>query len=164
MSGAGQDSVIEECESPYSAPVVLVPKTDGSVRLCVNYQALNEVTISDKYPLPRIDDLLHTAEQTPFMKSGYHQISVRPMDRDKTAFICPFGIYRYNRMPFGLKNAPSTFQRLVDRFRSGLPGVTILAYLDDLIILSESFEKHLQDLDMVFQRLEMYKLRLNRAK
>ncbi|KAG5871433.1 hypothetical protein JTB14_002244 [Gonioctena quinquepunctata] len=67
-------------------------------------------------------------------------------------------------MPFGLKNAPSTFQRLVDRFRSGLPGVTILAYLDDLIILSESLEKHLQDLDMVFQRLEMYKLRLNRAK
>ncbi|KAG5880464.1 hypothetical protein JTB14_000569 [Gonioctena quinquepunctata] len=67
-------------------------------------------------------------------------------------------------MPFGLKNAPSTFQRLVDRFRSGLPGVSILAYLDDLLILSESFEKHLQDLDMVFQRLEMYKLRLNRAK
>ncbi|KAG5870461.1 hypothetical protein JTB14_032743 [Gonioctena quinquepunctata] len=142
--------------------LVLVPKPDGSIRLCVNYQALNGVTISDKYPLPRIDDLLHTAKQTPFMttldmKSGYHQISVRPMDRDKTAFICPFGIYRYNGMPFGLENAPSIFQRLVDRFISGLPGVTILAYLDDLIILSESFEKHLQ-------RSEMYKLRLNRAK
>lgn len=156
------DGVIEECESPYSAPVVLVPKPDGSIRLCVNYQGLNEVTISDKYPLPRIDDLLHTAKQTTYMttldlKSGYHQVSVRESDRDKTAFICPFGIFRFRRMPVGMKNAPSTFQRLIDRFRAGLQDLTILAYLDDLILLSRSFQEHLADLRKVFDRLKVRK-------
>lgn len=73
------------------------------------------------------------------LKAGYHQISVRPIDRDKTAFICPLGTFRYTRKPFGLRNAPSTFQRLIDRFRAGLPDVSIPAYLNDLIILSDSF-------------------------
>lgn len=164
-----QEDIIEECESPYAAPVVLVPKPNGSIRLCVNYQSLNEITVSDKYPLPRIDDLLHSAKQSAYMstldlRAGYHQISVRPSDRDKTAFICPFGTYRWKRMPFGLKNSPSTFMRLIDRFRAGLQDVSILAYLDDLIIISQSFKEHLEDLRKVFDRLLMFKLRLNRDK
>lgn len=160
---------IEECESAYSSPVVLVPKKNGETRLCVDYQRLNAITQPDRYPLPRLDDLLHKAKQTPFMttldlKSGYHQISVRPADRDKTAFITPFGLFRYNVMPFGLRNAPSTFQRMIDRFRSGLQQLTILAYLDDLIILSETFNEHLQALQLVFERLKLFKLHLNRTK
>lgn len=164
-----QDDVIEECESPWTSNVVLVPKKDGQVRLCVDYRPLNAVTIADKYPMPRIDELLHSAKQTKYMttldlRAGYYQVRVRDVDRDKTAFTTPFGIYRFKRMSFGLKNAPSTFQRLIDRFRAGVIGVTIFAYLDDLIILSETFDKHLTDLETVFQRLELFKLRVNREK
>lgn len=164
-----ENGTIEECESPYAAPVVLVPKKDGGIRLTVDYRRLNAITRADRYPLPRIDDLLHDAKKTKYMttldlKSGYHQISVRPSDRDKTGFVTPFGTFRYTRMPFGLVTAPSTFQRLMDRFKSGLTDVALLVYLDDLIVLSSSFSEHLSDLRQVFARLNLFKLKLNRAK
>jgi hypothetical protein len=163
------NGTIEECESPYSAPVVLVPKPNGQVRLCVDYRKLNSITKTDKYPLPRMDDLLHEAKHTPYMstidlRSGYHQIEVNPSDRDKTAFVCPFGTFRYCRMPFGLKNAPATFQRLIDNFRNSLKDVLVLSYLDDIIILSETFEKHLDDLGNVLSKLREFKLHANREK
>lgn len=161
--------VIEECESPWAAPVVLVPKPNGDVRLCVDYRRLNEVTVKDKYPMPRMEDLLHTAKNTKYMttldlRSGYHQVPVRECDREKTAFISPTGMYRFKRMPFGLANAPATFQRLINQFKAGLGDVTILAYLDDIIILSDSFEKHLSDLQKTFDRLRIFCLRINREK
>lgn len=163
-----ENDIIEECESPWAAPVVMVNKPDGSTRICIDYQQLNRVTISDKYPMPRIDDLLHGSTQTKFMstidlQAGYWQIAVAEEDRDKTAFITPFGLFRFKRMPFGLKNAPAVFQRLIDKFKTGL-NVTILAYLDDLLILSDSFESHLKDLKIVFDRLKHFKLRANRKK
>ncbi|GFT71354.1 hypothetical protein TNCV_2526441 [Trichonephila clavipes] len=152
-------NIIEECESPYAAPVVLVPKSNGTVRLCIDYRKLNTITIPDKYPLPLMEVLLHDAKSTAFMstldlKSGYHQVEVNPADQDKTAFVCPFGTFRYKRMPFGLRNAPATFQRLMDQFRNGLPNVNILVYLDDIVVLSETFEQHIEDLRMVFDRLK----------
>lgn len=163
------NGVIEECESPYAAPVVLIPKPNGSVRLCIDYRKLNSKTVADTYPLPRMDDLLHEARPTPFMstidlRSGYHQVKMHSADRDKTAFVCPFGTYRFLRMPFGLKNAPATFQRLIDKFRSGLGETLILSYLDDIIVLSDTFEKHITDLEAVFQRLALFKLNANREK
>ncbi|GFY35259.1 retrovirus-related Pol polyprotein from transposon 297 [Trichonephila clavipes] len=146
-------NIIEECESPYAAPVVLVPKSNGTVRLCIDYRKLNAITIPDKYPLPLMDVLLHDAKSTAFMstldlKYGYHQVEVNSADQDKTAFVCPFGTFRYKRMPFGLRNAPATFQRLMDQFRNGLPNVNILVYLDDIVVLSETFEQHIEDLRM----------------
>ncbi|GFU80768.1 retrovirus-related Pol polyprotein from transposon 297 [Trichonephila clavipes] len=137
-------NIIEECESPYAAPVVLVPKSNGTVRLCIDYRKLNAITIPEKYPLSLMDVLLHDAKSIAFMstldlKSGYHQVEVNPADQDKTAFVCPFGTFRYKRMPFGLRNAPATFQRLMDQFRNGLPNVNILVYLDDIVVLSETF-------------------------
>ncbi|GFX93527.1 retrovirus-related Pol polyprotein from transposon 297 [Trichonephila clavipes] len=116
-----RQNVIEECESPYTTPVVLVPKPNGKVRLCVDYRKLNSVTKVDAYPLPRMDDLLNEATPTSFMstidlQSGCHQVKVADVDLDKSAFVCPFGTYRYLRMPFGLRNAPATFQRLIDKF------------------------------------------------
>lgn len=163
--------VIEECDSPWAANVVLVTKKDGGVRLCVDYRKLNAVTEPDRYPLPRIEDVLHAAKNTSFMttcdlRSGYFQIAVEPEDRDKTAFVSPLGCHRFKRMPMGLRNSGATFQRLMDRFKSGkeLANVSLLAYLDDIIILSESFPKHLEDLNAVFDRLEMYNLRINREK
>ncbi|GBM35753.1 Retrovirus-related Pol polyprotein from transposon 17.6 [Araneus ventricosus] len=163
------DGIIEECESPYASPVVLVPKPNGSMRLCVDFRKLNATTIADTYPLPRMDDLLTEAESTAYMstldlKSGYHQIKVHEADQDKTAFICPFGTYKYLRMPFGLRNAPATFQRLIDRFRAGLKNVFALSYLDDIIILSETFDQHINDLQIVFERLSLFKLHANREK
>lgn len=164
-----ENGTIEECDSPYAAPVVLVPKKDDGIRLTVDYRKLNAVTRPCKYPLPRIDDLLHEAKKTNYMttldlKSGYHQVNVKASDRDKTSFITPFGTYRYIRMPFGLSTAPSTFQKLMDRFKSGIPEVLLLAYLDDLIVISSSFEEHLADLQKVFKRLNTFKLKLNRKK
>lgn len=164
-----ENDIIEECESAWASPVVMVPKRDGSIRVCVDYRKLNAVTVPDRHPLPRIDDLLHAAKGTKYvttldLQSGYYQVEVAPEDRDKTCLITPFGTFRFKRMPFGLRNAPATFQRLINRFKSGIPEICILAYLDDIIVCSETFEKHVDDLDKVFQRLEKFKLRLNNQK
>lgn len=164
-----KEGVIEACASPWAAPVVLVPKPDGGTRVCIDYRRLNAITVSDAYPIPRIDDLLHEAKPTPFMstldlKSGYWQIKVRKEDQEKTAFITPFGIFQFKRMPFGLKNAPATFQRLIDRFKVSLENLKMLAYLDDLVIFSTSFEHHLSDLKDVFQRMREYNLTVNGKK
>ncbi|KAL0819596.1 hypothetical protein ABMA28_007685 [Loxostege sticticalis] len=162
--------IIEECESPWAANVVLVTKKDGGVRLCVDYRRLNAVTEPDRYPLPRLDDVLHAAKTSNFMstldlRSGYFQVSVAEEDRDKTAFISPLGTYRFKRMPMGLRNSGATFQRLMDRFKSNIRGgVSVLCYLDDLIVLSESYERHLEDLEAVFERLALFSLRINREK
>ncbi|GFW54662.1 retrovirus-related Pol polyprotein from transposon 412 [Trichonephila clavipes] len=99
------EGIIEECESPYASPVVLIPKPNGTFRLCIDYRKLNEITIADTYPLPRMDDLLHQAKLTPFMstldlRAGYHQVKVHVEDQDKTAFVCPFGTYRFLRIPY----------------------------------------------------------------
>lgn len=164
-----QEGVIVPCVSPWAAPVVLVPKPNNQIRVCVDYRRLNSITVPDSYPLPRIDDLLHEAKPTPFMttldlKSGYWQIKVRDADQDKTAFITPFGIFKFLRMPFGLRNAPSTFQRVIDQFRVSLGHVKILAYLDDLLIFSATFEGHMSDLKDVFQKLREYNFTVNREK
>ncbi|GFT27159.1 hypothetical protein TNCV_40201 [Trichonephila clavipes] len=113
-----EKNIIEECESAYGAPVVLIPKPNNKFRLCIYYRKLNHVTITDTYPLPRMDDLLQEAKHTAYIytidfKSGYHQVNVNPADRDKTAFVCPFGTYRFNRMPFGpsdLRMHPQPFR------------------------------------------------------
>ncbi|GFW04614.1 hypothetical protein TNCV_2226321 [Trichonephila clavipes] len=91
------EGIIEECESPYASPVVLIPKPNGTFRLCIDYRKLNEITVADTYPLPRMDDLLHQAKLTPFMftldlQAGYHQVKVHVEDQDKTAFVCPLAL------------------------------------------------------------------------
>ncbi|GFU30805.1 retrovirus-related Pol polyprotein from transposon 17.6 [Trichonephila clavipes] len=163
------EGIIEECESPYASPVVLIPKPNGTFRLSIDYRKLNEITVADTYPLPRMDDLLHQAKLTPFMstldlRAGYHQVKVHVEDQDKTAFVCPFGTYRFLRMPYGLRNAPATFQRLMNRFCNGLEDILALPYLDDIIVLSETFEKHMFDLKIIFERLLHFKLKANREK
>ncbi|GFX71521.1 hypothetical protein TNCV_2695091 [Trichonephila clavipes] len=111
-----EKDIIEKCESPYGAPVVLIPKPNNQFRLCIDYRKLNEVTVSDTYPLPRMDDLLQEAKHTAYistidLKSGYHQVNVNPADRDKTAFVCPFGTYRFKRgCPSDLRMHPQPFR------------------------------------------------------
>lgn len=151
--------VIHESSSSYASPIVLVRKTDGSLRLCVDYRKLNAKTRRDAFPLPRIDeslDALGGAEifSTIDLASGYHQVAVHEKDRHKTAFVTPFGLYEYCRMPFGLCNAPATFQRLMQSIMSDLVFHIALVYLDDLLVYSSTFTDHLERLETVFKRLK----------
>ncbi|XP_045474012.1 uncharacterized protein LOC123680256 [Harmonia axyridis] len=164
-----QEDLIEESDSPWASPVVMVPKPGGGTRICIDYRKVNAITRTDTYPLPRIDYLLketrgHTAITTLDLREGYWQIPIHPDDRDKTSFITPFGTYRFKRMPFGLKNASASFQRMIDPVRRSRPNLLVLAYLDDLVLLSVSTEQHITDMKELFQTLAKYNLRLNRDK
>lgn len=151
--------VIQESSSSYASPIVLVRKPDGSLRLCVDYRRLNSKTRRDAFPLPRIDESLDALSGAAFfstldLASGYHQVVMHEKDRDKTAFTTPFGLYEYLRMPFGLCNAPATFQRLMQATMSDLAFQIVLIYLDDLLVFSPTFQDHLVRLETVLKRLK----------
>ena len=161
--------VIEPSSSPWASPVVLVQKKDGSIRFCVDYRKLNQVTQKDAYPLPRIDmtlDALHGSQwfSTLDLVSGYWQVEVEEGDREKTAFCTTEGLYQFKVMPFGLCNAPASFQRLMDLVLTGIQWSQCLVYLDDIIILGRSFDEHIRNLDTVFKRLREGGLRLKPSK
>uniref|UniRef100_A0A8C2GGE5 Gypsy retrotransposon integrase-like protein 1 n=2 Tax=Cyprinus carpio TaxID=7962 RepID=A0A8C2GGE5_CYPCA len=158
ISGLLRKGVIQESSSSFASPIVLVRKADGSLRLCVDYRRLNSKTKRDAFPLPRIDeslDALGGAQvfSTIDLASGYHQVAVHEKDRPKTAFTTPFGLYEFRRMPFGLCNAPATFQRLMQAIMSDLVFQIVLIYLDDLLVYSSTFHEHLVRLETVFKRL-----------
>ena len=151
--------VIQESTSAYASPIVLVRKSDGSLRLCVDYRRLNAKTRRDAFPLPRIEecfDALHGARffSSIDLASGYHQVAVHENDQHKTAFTTPFGLYEYSRLPFGVCNGPATFQRLMQVTMNDLVFQTMLVYLDDILVYSETFEDHLLRLEKVLQRLK----------
>ncbi|KAK3526080.1 hypothetical protein QTP70_014642 [Hemibagrus guttatus] len=157
--GLLRKGVIQESSSSYASPIVLVRKADGNLRLCVDYRRLNSKTKRDAFPLPRIDeslDALGGAQVflTIDLASGYHQVAVHEKDRYKTAFTMPFGLYEYRRMPFGLCNAPATFQRLMQAIMSDFVFQIVLVYLDDLLVYSSTFHKHLVWLETVFRKLK----------
>jgi len=150
--------VIEPSSAEWAFPVVLVPKPDGTMRFCVDYRQLNEVTVRDVYPLPRMDDCIDfrgdaKVFSTLDCNSGYWQIPVGEEDPDKTTFVCHEGAYRYIRLPFGLSNAPATFQRAIDMILGGLKWKSCLVYLDDIIVFSQSAGEHVEHLREVFAAL-----------
>ena len=162
--------VIRPSNSPWTSPVVMVRKKDGSLRFYVDFRQLNAVTVKDAHPLPRIDDLLdalHGAKwfSTLDLKSGYWQVPIAEQDKEKTAFRTSSGqLFEFNQVPFGLCNAPATFSRLMDRVLAGLHWETCLFYLDDIIVFSSTWEDHLARLREVFERLRHAKLKLGPAK
>jgi len=166
-----QDSGIIEPRigSEWVSNIVLVRKKDGALRYCIDYRGLNAVTTKANYPLPRIDachDSLggNTYFSSLDMRSGYWQVPLRGEDIDKTCFVTRRGIYGFWVLPFGLCNAPSTYQRLVDMALAGLTWEICLAYLDDLIIFSRTFDQHMERLQKVFDRLVQAGLKLKPSK
>ena len=144
--------------SPFGAPVLLVKKKDGSMRMCVDYRALNDITIKNNFPIPRVDDLhdrLATARY--FTKldlySGYHQIPIRRGDEHKTAFTSRYGTYEFLVMPFGLTNAPSTFQTAMHALLYKWLDDFVIVYLDDILIYSPTIEKHYDHVNLVITAL-----------
>ena len=164
-----ENEVVQPSSSPWASPIVLVRKKDNSFRFCVDYRKLNNVTHKDAYPLPRIDDTLSTLSGSKWFStidllSGYWQVDVAEEDRPKTAFCTTEGLFEFKAMPFGLCNAPATFQRLMDLVLAGLQWSQCLVYLDDVIIIGHTFSEHLANLSLVFQRLRAAGLKLQPKK
>ena len=153
--------------SPWASPCILVPKPNGQVRLCTDYRKLNNVTIKDSYPLPRIDDIIDAVGKAKFltqidMLKGYYQIPLTKKAKLISAFVTPFGLFEYTRLPFGLCNAPATFQRVINTNIQDLDGT--YAYLDDILIVSDTWEEHLRRLCALLARLKKIGLTINLAK
>lgn len=161
--------IIEPSNSAWSAPVVLVKKRDGTDRFCVDYRKLNAVTRKDSYPLPRTDDVLDALHGAQYftsldLMSGYHQVKMEEDSRDKTAFVTHSGLFQFLVLPFGLCNAPSTFQRLIECMLRGLNWKICLLYLDDIIIFSKTFQEHIEHIKLVFGRLRAANVKLKPSK
>lgn len=161
--------VLRESRSPWASPAVIVMKKDGSVRFCCDYRRLNQVTCKDAYPLPRVEESLDALGKarlfsTLDLTSGYFQVAMDEADRAKTAVTTPFGLFEWSRMPFGLCNAPATFQRLMGVVLGDLAFEVLLIYLDDVIVFSNDFDTHCERLELVFNRLRQHGLKLKPSK
>jgi transposase InsO family protein len=161
-----QSKIIRPSRSPWASNMVLARKKNGELRLCVDFRPLNNRTITDAYALPRIEEILDTLGGAKYfsildLKSGYHQVEVQEEHKERTAFTAgPLGFFEYNRMPFGLKNAPATFQRLMEDCLGDLKYNICCVYLDDIIVYSSTIDSHLTRLEQVFNRLDEYGLKL----
>jgi transposase InsO family protein len=170
LKGLQKSGSIRPSSSPWSSEVVIVRKSSGQIRLCVDYRRLNSVTKKDAYAIPRIDEILDQLGGSKYftlldLRSGYHQVEVEETDKEKTAFrVGPLGFYEWNRMPFGLTNAPATFQRLMEIVLKGIHWKYCIVYLDDIIVFSNTLEEHVERLNLVFSKLEKAGLKLNAEK
>ncbi|MCO5577142.1 hypothetical protein L7F22_051587 [Adiantum nelumboides] len=163
-----EKGLIQPSSSPFCSPVLLVLKKDGSWRMCIDYRALNKITIKNRFPIPRIDDILDRLQGSSCfsridLKSGYHQIRIAPGDVYKTAFQTTFGLFEFLVMPFGLTNAPATFNRMMDRiFREYR--LFVGTFFDDIIVFSKNEADHRDHLLQVFQALRHHKLVIDAKK
>ena len=161
---------ISEIKYPeWLANVVVVPKKGGKWRVCVDYTDLNEACPKDNFPLPRIDQIVDVSAEHGMLSfldafSGYHQIPMHSPDAEKTAFITSYGLLCYNVMPFGLKNAGATYQRLVNKMFRPLLGKTMEVYIDDMLVKSKERPDHAKHLQETFELLRVYGMKLNPSK
>jgi Reverse transcriptase (RNA-dependent DNA polymerase). len=159
--------VIERSQSAWSTPVVMVSRPNGAYRFCLDIRKINAVTRRDAYPLPQIHDILDRLRSARYistidLRSAYHQIPLEESSKEITAFTVPGrGLFHFKRMPFGLTNAPATFQRLLDRLIGSEMEPNVFAYLDDIIVVTETFADHLDWLRRVLRRIVEAGLEVN---
>jgi len=161
--------IIQPSSSEWASAPVLVRKKDGSVRYAIDYRKLNAKTIKDNYPLPLIAECLDSLQGSLWfhgldLAAGYWQVVLDPKDAHKTAFVTKYGLFEYNRMPFGLCNAPATFQRVMHLVLRGLGWKQVLVYLDDVVVLGSSFKESLLNLKTTLQRFRKHTLKLKPKK
>ena len=164
-----QYGIIRPSRSPFHSPLVPVVKKDGKIRLCVDFRNLNNNIVSDSYPLPNINNILHNlGKGTIFtcldLKQGYHQIPLTEESKALTAFIAPGGLFEYNVMPMGLKDSPSAFSRIISQVLVGLTGNNTHVYMDDIIIQGKNLQDHVSNLEKVLSRLQEARLTLKLSK
>ena len=145
--------------SPYGAPILFAEKKGGGgLRMCIDYRSLNSNTITDSWPLPRIDEMLARLHGAKYfskldLRDGYHQVAIKESDRFKTAFTCRYGTFEFNVMMFGFKNAPAHFQRSMNLLLADLLDVCVLVYMDDILIFSKTADEHCAHVRQVFHWL-----------
>ena len=144
--------------SPWGAPVLFIKKKDGTLRLCIDYRQLNKLTVKNKYPLPRIDDLFDQLKGASIfskinLRSGYHQVKIKDTDVHKTAFRTRYGHYEFLIMSFGLTNAPTTFMDLMNRVFQPYVDQFIIVFIDDILVYSKDRENHYTHLRVVLETL-----------
>ena len=164
-----EQGIIRQSKSPFASPIVVVKKKDGSLRLCIDYRLLNARTVKDSFPLPRIDEALDALGGACFFSAldlahGYFQVVMHPSSIEKTAFRVPWGLYEFLRMPQGLCNSPSTFQRTMEFVLGDMNLTEVLLYLDDILVFSSTLEEHLERLGKVLTRLRIHGLKVKGKK
>jgi hypothetical protein len=155
--------------APFGAPILFVKKKDGSLRMCIDYRALNKITIKNKYPLPRIEELLDRLRPATIfskidLRSGYHQLRINDADTDKTTFVTRYGSYKFLVMPFGLTNAPSVFMQLMNSVLAEYIDDFVIVFIDDILIYSNDEAQHTQHVKLVLNKLREAQLHANMAK
>ena len=160
---------IRPSSSPWGASVIFVDKKDGTQRICVDYRSLNEVTIKNKYPLSRIDDLFDQLRGAYVfskidLRSSYHQLKIRATDIPKIAFTTRYGLYEYIVMSFGLTNAPAYFMYLMNKVFMEFLDKFVVVFIDDILVFSKTEEEHAEHLRLVLQKLREHKLYAKRSK
>ena len=164
-----READVRNWRPPDTSPAItecMVISSGACNRFCVDYRKLNDVTIKDSYPLPRIDNSIETLSgakwfSTLDLKSGYWQVQLDATDKDKTAFSTGRGLWQFTVMPFGLANAPATFERLMEQVLAGLPLSTALVYLDDILVAGRSFANQMANLRVVMQRFREANMKLS---
>ncbi|KAJ7951825.1 Retrotransposon protein, putative, Ty3-gypsy subclass [Quillaja saponaria] len=164
-----ESGFIRPSKAPFGAPVLFQKKQDGSLRMCVDYRALNKVTVRNSYPIPLIADLFDQLSGAKYftkldLRSGYYQVRIAERDEPKTTCVTRYGAFEFLVMPFGLTNAPATFCTLMNQVFRGYLDKFVVVYLDDIVIYSSTLEDHKQHLQLVFNRLRENQLFVKREK
>lgn len=161
--------LIEPGSGPWASNPVIVQKKNGKYRLCIDYRPLNKVSVVDSYPMPRIDDILACLARAKYisifdLSAGFHHLKIVHSDRPKTAFNTPWGLWQFRRLPFGVVNGPAQFMRAVDEILGEYKWNFVLAFIDDLIVYSETLEDHIKHLNLLLARLKEQHVNLNPEK
>ena len=165
LQGMLEGGLVRPSKSPYGAPILFARKKDGGLHMCIDYRALNKQTVKDRYPLPRIDELLDQLNGAKVftkvdLASGYHQVRMVEEDIQKTAFCTRYGQYEFTVMPFGMSNAPSQFMRMMNEYMAPYLDKFVIVFIDDILIYSKNKEEHLEHVAKVLDALKEQKLKV----